>query len=108
MKFFTIGLVSTFVLLVACSPTDETATYEYSSSTSTQEIPTPEAYSVEKQHYMQSCIATSDERFCSCQFDVMDPILSSTVGSNWSTKNMEEKDFGSYVSAVESAVSQCS
>ena len=108
MKFFTIGLVSTFVLLVACSPTDETSTYDSNGSTATQETLAPETYSIEKQHYMQSCIGTSDESFCSCQFDVMDPILSSAVGSDWSTKNMEEKDFGTYVSAVESAVSQCS
>jgi len=38
----------------------------------------------------------------------MDPILSSSVGSDWSTKGMEEDDFGTYVSAVESAVTQCS
>ncbi len=93
--------------VVACSPSDETAISDYSSKT-TYEAPAPESYSVEKQQYVQSCIETSAESFCSCQFDVMDPILSSSVGSNWSTKNMEEKDFETYVSAVESAVSQCS
>ena len=91
-----------FILIfsvVACSKSDDTATYE---------APIPESYSVEKQKYIQSCLETSDENFCSCQFDVMDPILSSSVGSDWSTKNMEEKDFEIYVSAVESAVSECS
>lgn len=99
-------LISVFSL-VACSPSDETAVYE-DSSTSTHEAPAPESYSVEKQQYVQSCVETSDKKFCSCQFDVMDPILSSSVGNDWSTKNMEEKDFETYVSAVESAVSQCS
>ena len=35
--------------------------------------------------------------FVVVQFDVMDPVLSSSVGSNWSTKAMEEDDFGTYV-----------
>ncbi len=99
-------LISVFSL-VACSPSNETAVYE-ESSTITHEAPAPESYSVEKQQYVQSCVETSDKNFCSCQFDVMDPILSSSVGNDWSTKNMEEKDFEKYVSAVESAVSQCS
>ena len=93
--------------IAACSQSDDTAAYE-GSSTTTYEAPAPESYSVEKQHYVQSCVETSDEKFCSCQFDVMDPILSSSVGNDWSTKNMEEKDFETYVSAVEAAVSQCS
>ena len=91
----------------ACSQSDNTAAYE-DNATTTYEAPAPESYSVEKQQYVQSCLETSNEKFCSCQFDVMDPILSSSVGSDWSTKSMEEKDFETYVSAVESAVSQCS
>lgn len=87
------------LFLFACSSPDDTPVHEAS---------IPETYSVEKQQYVQSCIETSDENFCSCQFDVMDPILSSVVGSDWSTKNMEEKDFETYLAAVESAVSQCS
>lgn len=100
-------LLTSVCFLVACSPSDETAVYD-DSPTPTSEVSAPKSYSVEKQQYVQSCIETSDESFCSCQFDVMDPLLSSSVGSNWSTKNMEEKDFETYVSAVESAVSQCS
>ncbi|WP_367109783.1 hypothetical protein [uncultured Psychrobacter sp.] len=93
--------------LFACSSADETSDYE-TSSTPTYEASASETYSVEKQSYVQSCIDTSDESFCSCQFDVMDPILSSSIGNDWSMKTMEEKDFGTYVSAVETAVSQCS
>lgn len=107
MKMKLLFLFTPIFFLVACSPSNETATYE-DNATSKLEISTPKSYSVEKQSYVQSCIETSDESFCSCQFDVMDPILSSSVGSDWSTKNMEEQDFGVYVSAVESAVSQCS
>ena len=98
-------LISIF-LLVACSPSDDTVTYS-ENQTSKSEVSTIEPYSIEKQKYVQSCLETSDEGFCSCQFDVMDPILSASIGSDWSTKNMEENDFGTYVSAVESAVSQC-
>ena len=117
MKMKLLFLFTPIFFLIACSPSNETATYEDNatstlevedSPTSTLEISTPKSYSAEKQSYVQSCIETSDENFCSCQFDVMDPILSSSVGSDWSTKNMEEQDFGVYVSAVESAVSQCS
>lgn len=100
-------LLISALFLFACSSADETSDYE-DTSTSTYEASASETYSVEKQSYMQSCIDTSDESFCSCQFDVMDPILSSSIGNDWSTKNMEEKDFGTYVSAVETAVSQCS
>lgn len=95
------------VFLVACSSSNETAVYD-NSPAPTSEVSDPKPYSVEKQNYVQSCIETSDESFCSCQFDVMDPVLSSSVGSNWSTKAMEEDYFGTYVSAVETAVSQCS
>lgn len=101
-----ISLISA-LFLFACSSADETSDYE-TSSTLTYEVSASETYSVEKQSYMQSCIDTSDESFCSCQFDVMDPILSSSIGNDWITKNMEEKDFEKYVSAVETAVSQCS
>lgn len=100
-------LLTSVLFLVACSPSDETGTYN-ESSTSTNEISAAEPYSTEKQQYVQSCLETSNESFCSCQFDVMDPILSSSIGSDWNTKGMEEDDFGTYVSAVESAVSQCS
>lgn len=93
--------------LVACSSSDETATYN-ENPISTSDTSITEPYSLEKQQYVQSCVETSEESFCSCQFDVMDPTLSSSIGSDWSTKNMEEKDFETYLSAVESAVSQCS
>ena len=99
--------LTSIFFLVACSPPDETRTYN-ESSTSTSEGLVVEPYSAEKQQYVQSCLETSDEIFCSCQYDVMDPLLSSSIGSDWSTKSMEEQDFGVYVSAVESAVSQCS
>lgn len=99
-------LVSIF-FLVACSPSDDTVTYS-ESPISTSEVSTVEPYSTEKQQYVQSCLETSDESFCSCQFDVMNPILSSSIGNDWINKDMEEDNFGTYVSAVESAVSQCS
>ena len=117
MKIKLLLLFTPVFFSIACSPSNETATYEDSATsklkvednpTSTLETSTPISYSAEKQSYVQSCIETSDESFCSCQFDVMDPLLSSTIGSDWSTKSMEEQDFGVYVSAVESAVSQCS
>ena len=97
-------LISVFSL-IACSPSDETVIYEDSSKI-IHEASAPKSYSVEKQQYVQSCVETSDKKFCSCQFDVMNPILSSSVGDDWSTKNMEEKYFETYVSAIESAVSR--
>ena len=100
-------LLTPMFFLIACSPSDETATYN-ESPTYTSKASDTESYSAEKQRYVQSFIETSEKSFCSCQFDVMDPILSSSIGNDWSTKNMEEKDFGTYLSAVESAVSQCS
>lgn len=86
--------------LVACSPSDDAAT-----SQPTQESTT---YSAEKQKYVQPCLGTPEEDFCSCQFDVMNPILSKSIGSDWSEKGMEEDDFAKYFAAVEEAVSQCS
>lgn len=100
-------LFTSIFFLAACSPSDDTVTYS-GSQTSTSEVSTVEPYSTEKQQYVQSCLETSDESFCSCQFDVMNPILSSSIGNDWSTRDMEEDNFGTYVSAVESAVSQCS
>lgn len=91
-------------LLMACSPSSNTSNQE-ADSTLTHEAPSVEAHSKEKKEY---CKEEEDKSSCNCQFDVMDPILTEAIGSNWSTKPMEEKDFGTYVSAVEAAVSQCS
>ena len=87
--------------IVACS--DEPTNSE-ASPVSTYEAPSPETYSEEKENY---CSDVEDKNSCSCQFDVMDPILTAAIGSNWSTKSMEEKDFPTYVQAVEKAVEQC-
>lgn len=100
-------LLTSMFFLVACSSSDDTVAHEQSPTT-TSETSAVESHSIEKQQYVQSCVETSDISFCSCQFDIMDPILSSSIGSNWSTKSMEEKDFETYVSAVELAVSECS
>lgn len=86
---------------VACS--DESTDYE-ASTAPTYEAPSSETYSEEKNNY---CADAEDKNSCSCQFDVMDPILTAAIGSNWSTKSMEEKDFPTYVKAVETAVEQC-
>lgn len=87
--------------LVACS--NEPASYE-ASPAATYEAQNPETYSKEKKKY---CADADDKNSCSCQFDVMDPILTAAIGSNWSTKSMEEKDFPAYLNAVETAVEQC-
>lgn len=87
--------------IVACS--DEPTNSE-ASPAPTYEAPSSETYSEEKKNY---CSDVEDKNSCSCQFDVMDPILTAAIGSNWSTKSMEEKDFPTYVKAVETAVEQC-
>lgn len=87
--------------VVACS--DETTNYE-ASAPPIYEAPSTENYSEAKKNY---CTDAEDENSCSCQFDVMDPILTAAIGDNWSTKSMEEKDFPTYVQAVEKAVEQC-
>lgn len=89
------------ISIVACS--DESTSYE-TSPAHTYEAPSPETYSEEKKNY---CADAEDKNSCSCQFDVMDPMLTAAIGSNWSTKSMEEKDFPTYVTAVETAVEQC-
>jgi hypothetical protein len=111
------------LFLVACSPSDDTANSSYeASATETREEtstieesieennevayvePTEEAQSEEKINF---CDDAEDRDSCNCQFDVMDPILTTAIGSDWSTKSMEEKDFPIYVSAVEASVAQC-
>lgn len=115
MKIFTLALVSVLAMLTACSPSDETASYETTtpetieeSSEGNDEIayvePSVEAHSEEKINF---CDDAEDKDACNCQFDVMDPILTAAIGNNWSTKSMEEKDFPTYVSAVEASVAQC-
>ncbi|AMN69041.1 MULTISPECIES: hypothetical protein [Psychrobacter] len=89
------------ISIAACS--DESTAYE-ASAAPTYEALSPETYSQEKDNY---CADAEDKNSCSCQFDVMDPILTASIGSNWSTKSMEEKDFPTYVKAVETAVKQC-
>lgn len=101
MRFRILPLVVLGALLAACSPADETE----NNTEHTYEATSTQAYSKEKIDY---CESEENKESCSCQFDVMDPILTNAIGENWSTKPMEEKDFGAYVSAVESAVSQCS
>lgn len=103
MKIKLILLLVIGASLGACSSSEEIPSYEVNSE-SIYEAPNPETYSEEKQAY---CKETDNESFCSCQFDVLDPILTSAIGSNWSTKAMEEEDFPTYVSAVEAAVAQC-
>lgn len=103
MKFKTLVLLTLAASLAACSESNEVASYE-ASPVSTYEAPSPETYSKEKKDY---CSEANDKNSCSCQFDVMDPILTAAIGSNWSTKSMEEKDFPTYVAAVETAVEQC-
>ncbi|MGB2784802.1 hypothetical protein [Psychrobacter sp.] len=94
-------IITLGISIAACS--DEATNYE-AGTASTYEAPSPEAYSEEKKNY---CADTDDKNSCSCQFDVMDPILTAAIGSDWSTKSMEEKDFPIYVKAVEKAVEQC-
>lgn len=89
------------ISIVACS--DESTNAE-ASSTPIYEAPSPETYSEAKKNY---CSDVEDKNSCSCQYDVMDPILTAAIGSNWSTKSMEEKDFPVYVTAVQTAVDQC-
>nr|WP_181717022.1 hypothetical protein [Psychrobacter sp.] len=129
MKIFTLALVSMFAMLTACSPADEATSYETSTPETIEESgegnkeaayeeasigeetnevayvePSAEAYSQEKINF---CDDAEDKNACNCQFDVMDPILTAAIGSDWSTKSMEEKDFPTYVSAVEASVAQC-
>ena len=129
MRIFTLALISVLAMLTACSPSDETASYEtttpetieessegndevaYEDSSIKEETnevayvePSVEAHSEEKINF---CDDAEDKDACNCQFDVMDPILTAAIGNNWSTKSMEEKDFPTYVSAVEASVAQC-
>lgn len=101
MKTKLLLIIMLGISIVACS--DESTEFE-AISAPTYEAPNPETYSEEKKDY---CSDAEDKNSCSCQFDVMDPILTAAIGSNWSTKNMEEKDFPTYVTAVEKAVEQC-
>lgn len=102
MKIKLLPIIMLGISIVACS--DESTNYE-TASAPTYEAPSSEAYSEEKNNY---CADADDKNSCSCQFDVMDPILTAAIGSDWSTKSMEEKDFSTYVQAVEKAVEQCS
>lgn len=88
--------------LVGCSPSSDTST-----SSPISETTASESYSPQKQNYMKSCVETSEESFCSCQFDVIDPILSQSIGNDWANKSMQEKDFETYISAVETALREC-
>lgn len=94
------------LFLIACSSSNEADTHSESEN-HVSEVAVVEPYSEDKQQYVQSCLETSDESFCSCQFDVMNPILTNEIGDDWSKKSMDEKDFGKYMSAIESAVNQC-
>lgn len=110
MKLVTLSLS---FFLVACSSSDDTVSSSYEPSTSeaneeNNEIayvePIAETQSEEKINF---CNDAEDRDACNCQFDVIDPILTAAIGSDWSTKSMEEKDFPTYMSAVEASVSQC-
>lgn len=102
MKKFILALISS-LSIIGCSSSNDTTR-----STPISETTTSASYSPKKQQYMKSCVGTSQESFCSCQFDAMDPILSESIGNDWPTRNIEEKDFEKYISAVEIAVSECS
>lgn len=102
MKTKLLLMITLGISIVACS--DEPTNYE-AGTAPTYEAPSPEAYSEEKKNY---CADAEDKNSCSCQFDVMDPILTAAIGNDWSIKSMEEKDFPTYVQAVEKAVEQCS
>ena len=101
MKTKLLLIITLGISIAACS--DESTNYE-SSTAPTYEEPNTETYSEGKKNY---CADADDKNACSCQFDVMDPILTADIGSDWSTKSMEEKDFPTYVQAVEKAVEQC-
>lgn len=94
-----ITLISISALLISCSPANERTNQE-----NIQQASNSESYTKEKREY---CAGTEDAESCSCQFDVMNPILTENIGSDWSTKAMEEKDFPTYTNAVEEAVRQC-
>jgi hypothetical protein len=102
MRIKSVFFILLGMTLVACSPSNEVT-----NSQPVQDNVSSENYSAKKQSYIKSCVDTSTESFCSCQFDVMDPMLSNSIGQDWNTRNMEEKNFEKYVTAVESAVSQC-
>jgi len=97
---FSLALMLSFALIGCSSSNDTNHSSPISETTS-------ESYSPKKQRYMKSCVGTSQESFCSCQFDVMDPILSQSISDDWPTKGMEEKDFEKYVSAVETSINEC-
>lgn len=63
--------------------------------------------SEKKENYVKTCSEEMDKDLCGCQFDAMDPILSKSIGENWSTDGMKEEDFEKFVSAVEVAVDKC-
>lgn len=94
------------IFLVGCSSPNESNSYEENHKIVSNDP--SESNSDAKDEYVKVCTEKADKSFCSCQFDIMNPILSDKIGSDWSTKNMEEKDFGIYMSAVETAVNKCS
>lgn len=64
-------------------------------------------YSINKKKYMESCVEALSKDSCSCQFDVINPILSKHLGSNWVNGKMEEKDYDVYLYATQKAVNKC-
>ena len=60
-----------------------------------------------KIEYVKTCSETSSEELCSCQFDVIDPILSESINDNWTNQPIKEKDYDTYVAAVQKAVEKC-
>ena len=64
-------------------------------------------YSANKKKWMKSCTTSHSEELCSCQFDVINPILAQSIGKKWQSIGMHEKHADKYQYAVEQTIQQC-
>lgn len=80
----------------------------HSPSSNSESTSTHNPSTKRKDLYVKSCLeSSSTENFCSCQFDVIDPILTRKINKNWANESIQEKDFNTYLLAVEEAVKKC-
>ena len=95
MKSYKILISLLTFILISCSSENEVHEQMKSESNSN------------KQRYVESCSDHLDRSRCSCQFDVMDPILTKSIGEDWSIAGMKEENYGKYLAAVEATVQKC-
>lgn len=90
--------------LIGCSSSND----GYSNTNSEVTVQQSPQTLKKRQNYVKSCSEQGDKDLCGCQFDALDPILSKSIGDDWSTTGMQEENFDKYVMALEVAVEKCS